>query len=83
MAQGALKLLGADLAVSTTGIAGPGGATPGKPVGLVYIGLVDGKGFVRCDSHVWAGDRETNKALSVEAALKMVDEYLSGKTASS
>ena len=83
MAHGAMKLLGADLAVSTTGIAGPGGATPGKPVGLVYIGLVDGKGFVRCDSHIWAGDRETNKALSVEAALKMVDEYLSDKMASS
>ncbi len=79
MAHGALKLVGADLAVSTTGIAGPGGATPGKPVGLVYIGLVDGKGFERCERYIWAGDRETNKALSVEAALKMIDQYLSEK----
>ena len=79
MAHGARKLLGADLAVSTTGIAGPGGATPGKPVGLVFIGLADGQGYERCECHIWPGDRETNKALSAEAALKMVEEYLTLK----
>ncbi len=76
MAQGVLKLLGTSLAVSTTGIAGPGGATPDKPVGLVFIGLADAQGFERCECYVWPGDRETNKALTAEAALKMVERYL-------
>jgi PncC family amidohydrolase len=76
MAQGVRRLLGTSLAVSTTGIAGPGGATPDKPVGLVFVGLVDAKGFAQCECYVWAGDRETNKALSAEAALKMVERYL-------
>jgi nicotinamide-nucleotide amidase len=39
MAEGALKTASADVAVAVTGIAGPGGAMPGKPVGLVFIGL--------------------------------------------
>ncbi|MDB5081416.1 MAG: CinA domain protein [Chloroflexi bacterium] len=76
MAHGVRQLLGTSLAVSTTGIAGPGGATPGKPVGLVFIALADANGYERCESYVWTGDRETNKALSAEAALKMVGEYL-------
>lgn len=76
MAHGARQLLDTSLAVSTTGIAGPGGATPGKPVGLVFIGLVDARGFERCESYIWTGDRETNKALTAEAALKLVEDYL-------
>ena len=76
MAQGVRRLLGTNLAVSTTGIAGPGGATPGKPVGLVYIGLADDQGFTRCERYVWEGNRKTNKELSAEAALKMLEEYL-------
>ncbi len=76
MAHGVRQLLDTGLAVSTTGIAGPGGATPGKPVGLVFIGLVDARGFERCESYIWTGDRETNKALTAEAALKLVEEYL-------
>ena len=76
MAQGVRGLMSTSLAVSTTGIAGPGGATPGKPVGLVYIALVDGADFSRCEKYVWPGDRLQNKEMSALAALKLVEEYL-------
>ncbi len=70
MAVGARRLLGADLALASTGVAGPGGGTPEKPVGLVYIGLATPKGseWRRCQ---WAGDRRQNKQLTVRAALEM------------
>jgi PncC family amidohydrolase len=75
MAQGVCRLLGADYGLAVTGIAGPTGATPGKPVGLVYIALV-GPGVERCERHVWNGDRVTNKELSARRALQMLIEYL-------
>lgn len=81
MAQGARKLLATNLAVSITGIAGPGGGTAEKPVGLVYIALVDDRGFERGERYVWAGDRVENKELSAEAALKLVNEYLDRRLA--
>jgi PncC family amidohydrolase len=76
MAHGVLKLIGANVAVSVTGIAGPGGGTPDKPVGLVYIAVVDGQGYEVCERHVWDADREGNKELSARRALQMVLEYL-------
>jgi PncC family amidohydrolase len=75
MAQGTRRVTGSSIGISTTGIAGPGGATPGKPVGLVYIGL-SAEGFERVESYVWAGDRIQNKRESAEAALRMLLEYL-------
>lgn len=76
MARGVRRLLGTDVAVSITGIAGPTGGTPEKPVGLVYIGLV-AEDAEFAEKHIWAGDRESNKARTAEAALKLLFSYLS------
>ncbi|MCL7451850.1 MAG: CinA family protein [Anaerolineae bacterium] len=75
MARGARERFGADLAVSVTGIAGPTGGTPQKPVGLVYIALV-APDDERCRRSVWQGDRLHNKEQSVDAALNLVLSYL-------
>ena len=72
MARGALALFGADYALSVTGIAGPGGGSAEKPVGLTFIGLAGPKGLLRVERRVWAGDRIGNKTASVEAALAML-----------
>jgi PncC family amidohydrolase len=78
MAQGVCKLLDADVGIGITGIAGPGGETPGKPVGLVYIALSTGdSGW--CRRFVWDGDRLTNKDWSAKAALDLLQDYLAGK----
>ncbi len=71
MAEGARERLRADLAVAVTGIAGPGGATPGKPVGLTYVAVADTFGTV-VRRHQWTGDREANKEASVRAALRLL-----------
>ena len=75
MAEGARRLLASDLALAVTGIAGPTGGTPEKPVGLVYIALA-AEEEVRCERHIWSGDRLQNKAQSAEAALEMLIAYL-------
>ncbi|MBI2334055.1 MAG: CinA family protein [Chloroflexi bacterium] len=75
MAQGARKALGADIAVSVSGIAGPGGGTPDKPVGTVWIGLATPSGE-EARHFVWDGDRIRNKYLSSEAALQLILDYL-------
>ena len=76
MVIGALALFGTDVAVGVTGIAGPGGGTDTKPVGLTYIavGVKGGEPIVR--RHVWNGDREAVKLASSDEALKMVLESL-------
>ena len=76
MARGVRRLLGTDVAVSITGIAGPTGGTPEKPVGLVYIGLA-AEDAESAEKHIWTGDRESNKAQTAEAALKLLFSYLS------
>jgi PncC family amidohydrolase len=75
MAQGARRVLGADVGLSVTGIAGPGGGMPGKPVGLVYVALAARDGE-RCERHVWEGDRSGNKMLSAQAVLDLLRRYL-------
>ena len=75
MARGARKLFGSDLALAITGIAGPAGGTPQKPVGLVYIALAFAGGEL-CQRHLWAGERLENKHLSAQAALQMLIDYL-------
>ena len=77
MARGARNVLNADVAVSVSGIAGPGGGLPEKPVGTTWIGLStpDGDWARR---FVWEGNRLQNKALSVEAALQFIVDYLEG-----
>jgi PncC family amidohydrolase len=77
MAREARRLLRTDIAVSVTGIAGPTGGTPEKPVGLVYIGLA-AEGTELCERHIWEGDRSENKELSAQAALELLLKYLEG-----
>ncbi|MDO4443318.1 MAG: CDP-diacylglycerol--glycerol-3-phosphate 3-phosphatidyltransferase [Slackia sp.] len=74
MADGARAALGADIAVSVTGIAGPGGAVPGKPVGTVWVGASSAAG-AHARLHHFEGDRESVRRQSVDAALQaLLDE---------
>jgi nicotinamide-nucleotide amidase len=77
MAAGGKKLLSVDICLADTGIAGPGGATPGKPVGLFYIGLAH-QGGVFSRKYKFHGDRAQNKQSAAEAALEWLKEYLTG-----
>ncbi len=75
MARGARRALDADLAISISGIAGPGGGLPNKPVGTTWFGLVAPNGewtFLR----QFDGDRLENKAQASEAALQLLMDYL-------
>jgi PncC family amidohydrolase len=74
MAEGARRVLGSRLAVATTGIAGPGGATAFKPVGLVYLAVAGDGMETRVEEHHFAGDREAVIAASTERALEMLIE---------
>ncbi|MGD2207490.1 MAG: CinA family protein [Anaerolineae bacterium] len=75
MAQGARQRIGADVAISVTGIAGPTGGTSAKPVGLVYMALSASDADL-CQRHVWQGDRLANKEQATEAALQLVLAFL-------
>jgi PncC family amidohydrolase len=76
MARGALALFGADLAISVTGIAGPGGATPGKPVGTTFIAAALRNGGIRIEHHVWPGGRLDVKNASADCALELAASLL-------
>lgn len=76
MARGVRNVFDTDYALSVTGIAGPGGGTAEKPVGLTYIGLAGREGLITVERQFWDGDRIANKLLSVEAALQLLMRQL-------
>jgi PncC family amidohydrolase len=78
MARGVRRVLGADIGVSVSGVAGPGGEMPGKPVGLVWLGLSTPRGewAVQCLFH---GGRVEIKESSAEKALELIVNYLNGE----
>ena len=75
MARGVRHALAADIGLSVSGIAGPGGGTPEKPVGTVWIGLSSPEDEF-AELFVWQGDRIQNKEHSAEAALQLLADYL-------
>lgn len=75
MAEGAARVANANVGLSTTGIAGPGGGTSEKPVGLVYVGCCI-NGDVTVEECRFKGNREENRASAVEAALQLLLESI-------
>jgi nicotinamide-nucleotide amidase len=75
MAQGVRKLAGTDYGLSVTGIAGPGGGTPQKPVGLVYTGLAH-EADALAQKFMFGEDRKTNRERAAQAALNLVRLFL-------
>jgi PncC family amidohydrolase len=75
MAVGVRLLLQCDVALATTGIAGPGGATATKPVGLAWVAVTDGQRTLSREHH-WQGDRASNRASSAQAAIELALELL-------
>ena len=75
MALGAARVASANVGLSTTGIAGPGGGTPEKPVGLVYIGCAI-NGDVTVEECRFSGNREENRNAAVEAVLQLLSKKL-------
>lgn len=74
MAAGARRVLDADIAVSVTGLAGPGGDEYGNPVGTVFIGYCDENQTLSREYH-FPGDREQVRSQAVEAALELILQY--------
>jgi PncC family amidohydrolase len=75
MALGALQRTSASLAVAATGVSGPGGGSPAKPVGLTYVAVADAAG-VEVRRFVWTGDRAANREASARAAIELLLERL-------
>ena len=80
MARGARQALGADIGISVSGIAGPGGGLPNKPVGTTWLGLSTAANE-RAYQLTFAGDRRVNKEEAATAALRVLRDYLSDASA--
>lgn len=76
MAVGALSRTGADVAVAVSGVAGPGGGSPAKPVGVTYVAVADAAG-VEVRRFAWTGDRSANRYASARAAIELLLERIS------
>jgi PncC family amidohydrolase len=77
MARGVSVKFSSTIGLAVTGIAGPGGGTPDKPVGLTFIALTSRTSEI-IQRHVWTGDRVQNKESSAEAALTLLETHLRG-----
>lgn len=77
MAQGVRRLLRADIGLAVSGIAGPTGGTPEKPLGLTFIALA-APNLLYSRDYLWHGGREENKTSSAVAALQLLWEYVTG-----
>ena len=75
LARGARTRLGAKIGLGITGISGPGGATPGKPVGLTFV-AVDSDKHSAVKKHQWTFDRSGNRLASVGAALDLLEDAI-------
>ena len=73
MAEGALTHARADVAIAITGIAGPGGETPGKPVGLVYLAIARRGRDSRMERQHFSGDRQAVRQAATERALELLN----------
>ena len=78
MAEGVRGLFGADVALAVTGVAGPAGGTPGKPVGLTYVALATAETTLWREYH-WTGSRAENKDASARAALELLCRFLDSR----
>lgn len=72
MAEGAIARSHADIAIAVTGVAGPGGATPTKPVGLVHLACARRGGATIHERHIFAGDRQAVREASVARGFAMI-----------
>ena len=78
MAAGALARAPVDLAVSVTGVAGPGGGSASKPVGLVHFGAARRGGTIRAEHHVFSGDRDEVQLAAAYAGLDLLRRVAAG-----
>ena len=81
MAEGALEHSHAQLSLAVTGVAGPGGGTAEKPVGLVHISCARIGGATRHERHIYTGDRDAVRMATVETALDMALDAIRAETA--